>query len=320
MPKISVIIPVYNAEKYIERCIRSLFEQTLDDIEYLFIDDCTQDRSIEIVKQILEEYPKRKLQVIIHRMEQNSGQAKVREWGMKNATGMYVIHCDSDDWVEHNMLDELYNCAVSLRADIVFCDYFLEYVGGDSVHYHRNVPCDDNISLIGKMLSGYYDANPLWGALVNRNMFVGLEYPTGNQGEDGVIMMQLIYNSLSMLYLEKPMYHYFVNDSSITHSQNISKVVQRVNDGIANSRVVAVFLARTNLERRFAEQFISYKFNIRLFLWNYMKDSKCRNLWNKVFPEINAKIFGNKFIPYRYKLYELIYRMGLSRFVQLFKY
>ena len=83
MPKVSVIIPVYGVEKYIERCARSLFEQTLDDIEYLFIDDCTPDRSIEVLKSILEEYPNRKEQVIIHRMEQNSGQAAVRKWGSR---------------------------------------------------------------------------------------------------------------------------------------------------------------------------------------------------------------------------------------------
>ena len=100
MPKVSVIIPVYGVEKYIEKCARSLFEQTLDDIEYLFVDDCTPDKSVDILKHILEEYPHRKSQVVIHRMEQNSGQAVVREWGVKNAKGDFIIHCDSDDWVD----------------------------------------------------------------------------------------------------------------------------------------------------------------------------------------------------------------------------
>ena len=107
MPKVSVIIPVYGVEKYIERCARSLFEQTLDDIEYLFIDDCTPDRSVEILKQVLDEYPHRKNQVIIHRMEKNSGQAAVRKWGMLNVAGEYVIHCDSDDWVDIYMYEAM---------------------------------------------------------------------------------------------------------------------------------------------------------------------------------------------------------------------
>ncbi len=111
MPKVSVIIPVYGVENSIERCARSLFEQTLDEMEYLFIDDCTKDRSIEVLKSVLKDYPKRKSQVTIHRMDNNSGQAKVREWGILNATGEYIIHCDSDDWVDKDIYRELYEKA-----------------------------------------------------------------------------------------------------------------------------------------------------------------------------------------------------------------
>ena len=122
MPKISVIVPVYNVEKYIERCARSLFEQTLEDIEYLFIDDCTQDRSIDILLQVLEEYPNRKQQVLIHHMARNSGQAIVRKWGMMNASGEYVIHCDSDDWVDNELYYLMYDKAISEQLDVVICD------------------------------------------------------------------------------------------------------------------------------------------------------------------------------------------------------
>ena len=125
MPKVSVIVPVYGVEKYIDRCARSLFEQTLDDIEYLFIDDCTPDRSIDILQQVLDEYPQRKPQVVIHRMEKNSGQAAVRKWGMQNATGEYVIHCDSDDWVDTDMYRAMYEKAKEEEADVVVCDYFV---------------------------------------------------------------------------------------------------------------------------------------------------------------------------------------------------
>ena len=142
MPKVSVIVPVYGVEKYIERCARSLFEQTLDDIEFLFIDDCTPDRSIEILQQVLEEYPQRKPQVIIHRMEYNSGQAAVRKWGMQNATGEYVIHCDSDDWVDKDMYRAMYEKAMEDEADMVVCDYV---VSDSEKILERYIGCvDDN--------------------------------------------------------------------------------------------------------------------------------------------------------------------------------
>ena len=124
MPKVSIIVPVYGVEKYIERCARSLFEQTLDDIEYLFIDDCTPDKSIEILKNVLKDYPQRKDQVIIHRMEKNSGQAAVRKWGMIKATGDYTIHCDSDDWVDVTMYEKMYNKAIEEKSDLVICDFY----------------------------------------------------------------------------------------------------------------------------------------------------------------------------------------------------
>ena len=121
MPKVSVIIPVYNVEKYIERCSENLFSQTLDDIEFIFIDDCTPDRSIEILKSVLERFPNRKETVKILKMPKNSRQAAVRKYGMELATGDYIIHCDSDDWVDVDLYEKMYTEAVRSDADVVIC-------------------------------------------------------------------------------------------------------------------------------------------------------------------------------------------------------
>ena len=105
MPKVSVIVPVYNAGLYIERCSRSLFAQSLDDMEFIFVDDCSTDNGIEIVERVLDDFPSRKSQVRFLKNEHNLGQAGTRARGIKMATGDYVIHCDSDDWVEPNMYE-----------------------------------------------------------------------------------------------------------------------------------------------------------------------------------------------------------------------
>lgn len=314
MPKVSVIVPVYGVEKYIERCARSLFEQTLDDIEYLFIDDCTPDKSVEILKKVLEEYPNRKEQVIIHRMEQNSGQAVVRKWGMQNAKGEYAIHCDSDDWIEKDIYQILYHIAKTTDSDIVFCDYFLEYSDGRSIPYHRNVPIKSTKYLIGNMLLGYYDANPLWGALVKSKLMIGINYPLGNQGEDSVIMMQLIYKASKLYYVKRPCYHYFINEYSITRNTSIDKVINRVNQSVSNVDTIQCFLEQKNLASEFTEHLVVYKFKIRCFLWPYMKNKLCRSFWSSVFPEINGKILSNKSLKPTYKLYEILYRLGVSSF------
>ena len=166
MPKISIIIPVYKVEKYIERCARSLFEQTLDDIEYLFIDDCSPDKSIEELKDILDEYPHRKSQTIIHRMERNKGQAAVRYWGVKNATGDYLIHCDSDDWVELDMYQQMYNKAIEEDADVVVCDYVV--TNGTSVIKTINACHAKSPGQLIENCLFQRDPWPLWNKLFKR--------------------------------------------------------------------------------------------------------------------------------------------------------
>ena len=123
-PKVSIVIPVYNVEKYIERCVRTLFAQTLDDLEYIFVDDCSPDNSIDVMLKVLEEYPVRKPQVKLIRHEINQGVSQSRQDGVEAATGEYIIHCDPDDWVELDMYEQLYTKAKETNADLVLCDYY----------------------------------------------------------------------------------------------------------------------------------------------------------------------------------------------------
>ena len=111
--KVSVCIPIYGVEKYIERCARSLFEQTMtDDIEFIFVNDCTPDRSEQILLATLEDYPQRKKQVKILHHAENQGLTGARSTAVKAACGDYIIHCDSDDWVDPALYETMYRTAV----------------------------------------------------------------------------------------------------------------------------------------------------------------------------------------------------------------
>ena len=99
--KVSVIIPIYKVEKFIERCVCSLMEQTLQEVEYIFVDDATPDKSIEVLERCLTLYPNRK-SVILHHA-QNQGLPAARNTGLQVASGKYIFHCDSDDYVEQDM-------------------------------------------------------------------------------------------------------------------------------------------------------------------------------------------------------------------------
>ena len=129
--KVSVCIPVYGVEKYIERCARSLFDQTMkNDIEFIFVDDCTPDRSIEVLEAILSEYPERRSQVKIVRHSHNKGLTGARNTALKEASGEYIIHCDSDDWVDVDLYERMYKTAVETGSDVVCCGIAIEKDSG----------------------------------------------------------------------------------------------------------------------------------------------------------------------------------------------
>ena len=98
--KVSIIVPIYNATQYLEQCVRSLMMQTYHNIEYLFIDDASNDGSVDMLRTLIDEYPSRIAQCKIYENDINKGVAFCRHVCMKNATGEFLIHVDSDDYVD----------------------------------------------------------------------------------------------------------------------------------------------------------------------------------------------------------------------------
>jgi len=162
--KVSVVIPVYGVEKYIERCVRTLFGQTLDDMEFIFVNDCTPDCSIDLLCSVLEEFPQRKEQVRIINQPHNMGAAKAREVGIKAATGEYIIHCDSDDWVDCDMYRQMYEKAKADNLDYVICRSIC-YTDGINHTLVTNTISDNREQFIEDMLHGETTVS-LWSRLV----------------------------------------------------------------------------------------------------------------------------------------------------------
>ena len=118
MHKVSVIIPVYGVDRFIRRCTESLFNQTLKEVEYIFVNDCTKDGSMDILRDVINAFPDRAEQLTIVEHETNKGLAGARNTGLAKARGEYVFHCDSDDFVEATMLEKMYSAAKSADADM----------------------------------------------------------------------------------------------------------------------------------------------------------------------------------------------------------
>lgn len=313
MPKVSIIIPVYGVEKYIERCARSLFEQTLDDIEYLFIDDCTPDKSVEILKHVLEEYPQRKNQVVIHRMEQNSGQAKVREWGMRNATGEYVIHCDSDDWVDIHMYEKMYKKSVSADYDIVVCDYY-ESDGTSQIINKEYIP--DKVEETMSSILLKKTNSVLWNKLVKKSIYNNkIIYPIANNAEDYALLVQLAYHSKSFGYVNEPLYFYYYNTSSLTKVMTNENLINRFNQSMSNIGIVETFLRQNQSLTKYSDELDCIKVIEKEILISSSFNKTLYKKWIDAYKEIFPRILLNnkitlrrklRFIGIKYRIYPLI--------------
>ena len=217
--KVSVCIPVYGVEKYIERCARSLFEQTMrDGIEFVFVNDCTPDKSIEILEKVLSEYPYRKEQTKIIDHEQNGGLVSARKTGLAHASGEYIIHCDSDDWVEPDMYEKMYNAAKENCADICYCPYLLD--DGKTFTKTADIAiCSSAQELLQQILNSNLHWN-VWAKLVKKEIAKssGLYQPEHICfGEDLLLSGQMLACSERVVCCSEPLYHYFkANSDSYT--------------------------------------------------------------------------------------------------------
>ena len=314
--KVSVIVPIYKVEKFIVRCADSLLSQTLDEVEFIFVDDATPDRSMELLGQCLERHPRRKGQVRLLRHERNRGLPAARNTGLAAATGEYVFHCDSDDFVEPDMLETLYGAARGREADIVWCDWYLSF--GRSERYMRQPDCATPLEALKAMLAGRMKFN-VWNKLVRRSIYTenGIRFPEGhNMGED-MTMMQLFACARTVRYLPKAYYHYVrLNAHSFTQTSDSKAQEQHLEDLRYNVQRTISFIEKRygqKLEREIAFFKLESKFP---FLITTDRASFCR--WTEWFPEANVYILQNKNVTFRSRLLQYMASKGQFWYVRLY--
>ena len=218
-PQISVILPVYNAEKYLRRCIDSILAQTFTDFELLLIDDGSKDKSGEIC----DEYARKDNRVKVFHKE-NGGVSSARQFGVEKAIGKYSIHVDCDDLVSVQMLEEMYRTAEKDGYDIVITNYF-----HNDEYIVEEYP-EETTQIIYDMLGGKI-RGVMWNKLVNHSLYKRYEiyFPVGiNFCEDVYVCTQLFLCTRKICHLNKAYYYYLDNSNSITRCLNKSILLQRV--------------------------------------------------------------------------------------------
>lgn len=215
---ISVIIPTYNVEKYIERCAVSLFEQTFDSIEFIFVDDCSPDNSIQILKDVLEKYPHRKEQVIIDRLQKNSGQAAARNRGINISKGDYIAFVDADDWVDKDIYNILYNNMIKENAQISCCGIericegrHIGYFNND-IHLYKTFT--DKQEFLEYILGNSILTCSPCDKLFKSDIIKSYPFIEGMIFEDFEIMPRWLYHADIIVYTGNPLYFYRINQGS----------------------------------------------------------------------------------------------------------
>jgi glycosyltransferase involved in cell wall biosynthesis len=274
-PQVSIIVPVYNVSKFIERCARSLFEQTFDNIEFVYVNDCSPDNSIEILRTVLSDYPQRLPQVKFIEHERNKGLASTRNTGMKASNGEYILHVDSDDYIELDTVELLYQKAIADKADIVACDFYLDWgkakkiweqpFQNSSKEYTKKILSAELIpSLWAKLIRRelYFDNN-IWG-------FEGID-----MGEDYVLTTRLCYFAKKISKVEKPLYHYNqINENAFSKTWSNANS-QNIIDGL---KIVSDFFELQPDYSEYSDSIEAGKIRKKIDLYRYSRVENIKNI------------------------------------------
>ena len=210
MKSVSVIVPFYNVENYIEKCLNTLVHQTLEDIEIILVNDGSQDRSMVVVKKFLEQYPDK----ITYLEKENGGLSDARNYALPYAKGEYIAFLDSDDYVEKTMYKDMYELAKKEDSDMVECNFYWEYPDKKKedvgVAYNGKKEMLEKVRVVA------------WNKLIKKEVLEKskVTFPKGYRYEDVEFTYKLIPYLDKVSFLKKPCIHYIQREGSISNNQN----------------------------------------------------------------------------------------------------
>lgn len=279
--KVSVLVPFYNVEKYVGRCVESLFSQTYSNIEYVFVNDCTPDNSMDIINEYIDKFNVRNKCVIINH-EVNKGISASRNDCLDNATGDYILFIDSDDYIDKDMVELLVKAAIENNADISGCGYIEEYkdrsVEMPQRYTNNHVEMMRAITLL--TIKGV-----MWKLLIRRSIVEENQVrfiPDNTMVDDYLFCCQVFFYAKSFASVDKCMYHYIQynpNNYSKTREFNITSQAKAIVK-------TEEFYKENGVYELVKDELLQRKFISKLPL---LLNKNCYNvkLWRELFPESN---------------------------------
>lgn len=224
LPKISVIIPMYNVAEKLNQCLKSLQVQTFKNYEVIFVDDCSTDDTIDVIRAWISKQSNKDHKYIIECHDENKGVAAARNTGLRMAKGIYIYYLDADDYIEPDSLLSLYEASENETADIVGCEWLLNF--GNFERWIHQPDILDGLDGFKKICKGSLRCN-LWLYMAKRSLYEksNLKFlPSMNMGEDLAMMARLMLSSSKFRIVHKALYHYNqTNCSSISKNYSLYK-------------------------------------------------------------------------------------------------
>jgi len=237
---VSIIIPVYNVEKYLRRCLNSIVNQTLDNIEILVVNDGSPDNSQIIIDEFVRNYPMKVLSL----KKENGGLASARNFGLGYANGLYIGFIDGDDYTKPDMFEIMVKKAKQTNADLVICEF--DFVDEDENYMVTfKITGNTDLSIDDKRYAHRYAGTIAWNKLYHRDLFfkTGIRYPNHSFGYDDYATTPLLVESSSKIaYIPESLVYYVQRKDSImgqiTHNEfsETSFVVLRMTDFIIKNK------------------------------------------------------------------------------------
>lgn len=222
--KVTIAVPVYGVEKYVGKCADSLFSQNYEDLEFLFINDCTLDKSVEEIRKSLQQYPHRIEQTRIVDLPVNKGLSAARNLAVQLATGDFIFHVDADDYIEYDAISSLVSKQVETGADLVTANYFFETREKTVVIKYCDISKTKE-EIVKDCLSDKASQS-VWGILIRKQIYIDYDIKADESfsiGEDWQVSPLLLYYAKKISYIDKTIYHYqFSRPDSITIASQTS--------------------------------------------------------------------------------------------------
>ncbi|MBO4281805.1 MAG: glycosyltransferase [Bacteroidales bacterium] len=274
MVKVSVILPVYGVAEYIEKCTQSLLDQTLQEMEFLFVDDHGPDDSIERVQRMIAQHP-RKDQFVFLKPEHNMGAGMARNFAIPQAKGEYIAFVDSDDWVEPTMFEELYNEAIAQGSvDLCYGQAAKDYLDGQPTEILRNPEVAPGALTKEKrqyFLQRYVSL--FWTFLFKKEMIERhqIRYPASRSADDSYFVTAALLLAASVAHVDKPFYHYLIRPGSVCTTKDSTKFRKRLD----TFRSLMAFLKEKGVYAEYKHEidFIYFKKGYLTSVCNYVFNS-----------------------------------------------